>query len=318
METAHSALTELRNRSRNARPFLKWAGGKQPFLAKYSNRLPHLKGRYIEPFLGGGSVFFFMQKAERRPFLSLLSDTNLQLIKTFISVRDQPLKVLERLQHLTSGYIQSSDQAQYYQEVRATYNALLPKVDAATFIFLNRTCWNGLYRVNRAGKFNVPHGLAKGILRMPIEDDVLNASASLANSEIKAMSWQNCMSSAEPGDFVFADPPYYSDIKLEDTKYSRMQFSAQSHFELAESLSRLANRGVDFLLTNSADPEMVELYTKLGFEVEKVQVPRFISSKVDGRVSAGELIVRPAGTIVPRQLFLADELAEVIPTLKDD
>ena len=259
-----------------------------------------------------------MQKAERRPFLSVLSDTNLQLIKTFIAVRDKPRQLLERLEHLTLGYINSSDQAQYYQEVRATYNALLPKVDAATFIFLNRTCWNGLYRVNRAGKFNVPHGMAKGILRMPLEADVLNASASLANAEIKAMSWQNCMSSAEPGDFVFADPPYYSDIRLDDTKYSRMQFSAQSHFELAESLSRLGNRGVDFLLTNSAEPEMVELYKNLGFEIERVRVPRFISSKLDSRVSAGELIVRPAGTIIPHQLFLADELADVISTLNDD
>ena len=259
-----------------------------------------------------------MQRVERRPFLSLLCDTNLQLIRTFISVRDQPQIVLEELEHLKSGYIAASDPAAFYNKTREIYNARLPKVDAATFVFLNRTCWNGLYRVNRAGKFNVPHGQSKGAVHIPSEADLLNASASLATAEIKSMTWQNSLATAETDDFVFADPPYYSDIKLEDTKYSRIAFSAQNHYDLAMALARLADRGVDFLLTNSAESEMIALYKSLDFEIERVPVPRFINSKAEGRVATSELIVRPPGTKIARQLFLADELAEVVSALQDD
>lgn len=317
-QISYEALQQLHQRSRVSRPFLKWAGGKQPFIAKYADRFPQLNGRYIEPFMGSASVFFFLKRIERRPFLATLSDTNLQLVRTFIQVRDDPQQVLERLDHLKHGYSEASDKVKYYSYVREQYNNSLPKVDAATFIFLNRTCWNGLYRVNRAGRFNVPHGSTKTTIMFPSEADVLNAAASLAHAEIRAMTWQNTIAAAEPGDFIFADPPYYSDCAVSDTKYSREQFSSNSHRELARRLAACAERGVDFLLTNSGESEMVELYRNLGLDIEEVTVPRFISSKTDRRVPTLELIVRPRGCGGPTQLLLADELAEVAAALDDE
>jgi DNA adenine methylase len=268
--------------------------------------------------MGSASVFFFLKRLERRPFLALLADKNLQLVRTFLEVRDGPQNVLERLEHLKSGYFEAADKVKFYSYVREQFNNSLPKADAASFIFLNRTCWNGLYRVNRAGKFNVPHGAPKGSVMFPSEADILNAAASLAHAEVRAMTWQNTIAAAEPGDFIFADPPYYSDCMLDDTKYSREQFTAQSHHELARRLAASAQRGVDFLLTNSAEPEILELYSKLHFDLEIVSVPRFISSKVDRRLSVAEVIVRPPGSGGPRQLLLTDELAEVVASLDDE
>jgi len=268
--------------------------------------------------MGSASVFFFLKRIERRPFLSLLGDKNLQLVRTFLQVRDDPQMVLERLEALKLNYYSSADKAKHYVHIREQYNNALPKVDAATFIFLNRTCWNGLYRVNRAGKFNVPHGMQKGGVSFPSEADILNASASLAHAEIRAMTWQNTIAAAEPGDFVFVDPPYYSDCALDDTKYSREQFTMDSHKELARRLAGLADRSVDFLLTNSAEPEVISLYQSYNFDIELVSVSRFISSKIDGRVPTTELIVRPSGSGGPRKLLLADELAEVVAALDDE
>ncbi len=312
---SHEALRQLLDRSRSARPFLKWAGGKQPFLAKYADRFPDIKGRYIEPFMGGASVFFLLKRIERRPFWALLADTNLQLVKTFLQVRDQPQQVLEDLAHLVHGYQEAADKVRFYKNTREAYNLALPKVNAAIFIFLNRTCWNGLYRVNRSGKFNVPYG--KGQVLFPTEADLLNASASLAHAEIRSMTWQNTLATAEAGDFVFADPPYFSDCST-SAKYSKGQFRGKSHDELALRLSLLSERGVDFLLTNSAEHEMIALYQSFGFDIEVVSVPRFISSKTDSRLPISELIVRPRGSGGPSQLLLTDELAKVVASFDDD
>jgi DNA adenine methylase len=315
---SYEALRELHQRARSSRPFLKWAGGKQPFLARYADRFPRLTGRYIEPFMGSASVFFFLKRIERRPFLALLGDKNLQLVRTFLQVRDNPQLVLERLDGLSAAYSAASDKAKYYGHVREQYNNALPKVDAATFIFLNRTCWNGLYRVNRAGKFNVPHGVSKGAVNFPSEADILNASASLAHAEVRAMTWQNTIAAAEPGDFLFVDPPYFSDCALADTKYSTEQFTMDSHRELARRLADLAKRGVDFLLTNSAEPEVLSMYQEYRFDIETVSVSRFISSKIDSRVPTTEVIVRPPGHGELRQQLLADELADVVSAFEDE
>ena len=313
---SYEDLRQLHYRARISKPFLKWAGGKQPFIAKYANRFPPLNGRYIEPFMGSASVFFFLKRIEKRPFLALLADTNLQLVRTFLQVRDEPQVVLERLAHLRSGYECASDKAAFYCSVREQYNLALPKVEAGTFLFLNRTCWNGLYRVNRRGKFNVPHGSDGATF--PNEADLLNASASLAHAEIRAMTWQNTVASAERGDFIFADPPYFSDCASDDIKYSKVQFSMQSHRELALRLDSAAKRGVDFLLTNSGEPEMMELYRRYNFDIEPVQVPRYINSKTDRRVPTPELIVRPPGAGGPNQLLLADELAKMVESFEDN
>jgi len=279
----------------HARPFLKWAGGKQPFLRRFGDRIPAFRGQYIEPFLGSGAVLFHVMRLQSRPCPARVGDTNQQLIKTFIAVRDEPEVVYQRLEALQAGYGAATDKARFYYEMRNTYNAMLPRVDAATFIFLNRTCWNGLYRLNQVSKFNVPFGAPKNERVIPIEDDLLNASAALTQVQLRATTWENTVAFAEPGDFVFLDPPYYSDVLRDDLKYQTRPFDLRQHRRLARTLVQLAERGIQFMLTNSGEEEMVELYQSHGLRLDRVQVPRPINSKTDQRSPVPEVIITPPG-----------------------
>jgi len=279
-------------RRAKSRPFLRWAGGKQPFLARHSVHFPNLRGAYIEPFLGSAAVFFYFSRREPRPFRSVLGDANLQLIRTYLDVRDRPAEVAENLAALRDAYFKSTDRAKFYYDQRDIYNRMLPGVDASRFIFLNRTCWNGLYRVNLNGKFNVPHGIAKVEVTFPSEDDLMTTSAALQQTEIRAASWRTTLNSASAGDFVFLDPPYWSDLE-QSSKYSRANFSREEHFSVGKACVSLINHGVDFLLTNSGDAEVIKYYKSLNLSVEEIAVPRFINSKSDMRLPAAEIIVRP-------------------------
>ena len=276
-----------------ARPFLRWAGGKQPFLARFEQHLPKIDGRYIEPFLGSGALFFHYSRLEKRPFESFLADTNLQLILTYQAIKKDPYKVQESLDALKSAYVNSSDPIAFYLDQRALFNKTLPRVDPARFIFMNRTCWNGLYRVNRDGKFNVPHGTNKGDVFFPDINSLLAAQAALANTVLRASPWEHTVGTAIKGDFIFADPPYFSECEPGKTKYSRLTFSKQDHFSLGRALKACESRGVDFLLCNSAEPEIIAFYESLDFDIARIEVPRFINSKAELRLAANEIIVRP-------------------------
>jgi DNA adenine methylase len=277
-----------------AKPFLRWAGGKQQFLFKHASLLPSFSGTYIEPFLGAGSVFFHLTRRENRPFASRLGDINRHLVQTFIDVRDNPETVYEQLVLLQAGYEAAREKSEFYYGVREIHNLRHPKTKASDFIFLNKTCWNGLYRVNRQGRFNVPYGAPKSELVIPERETIMNASAALANAKIRCTSWQSTISMAEPGDFVFLDPPYYSDVIRGDAKYQvKDRFGLREHEQLAKALQGLAARGIAFLLTNSAEPEMVNLYREHGLHVEFTMIPRAINSKGDSRMSVPEVIVSP-------------------------
>jgi DNA adenine methylase len=279
-----------------ARPFIKWAGGKQAFVFRFASRLPNFTGKYIEPFLGSGAVFFHLMRRRDRPFPSVLGDTNKHLISCFIAVRDDAEGVAAGLEELQAAYVLAADKAGFYYDVRERANASFARVDPAVFIFLNRTCWNGLYRINTDGRFNVPFGAPKTDRVTPTREDLLNAAAALAEAELRAASWENTVVLAEPGDFVFLDPPYFSELKNKDgrtTKYSKRKFDVRHHDELATALSDLQDRGVEFLLTNSAEDEMVELYASHNLTVERVELPRAINSKTDQRTAAPEIIVSP-------------------------
>src|SRR5262249_12585418 len=148
------------------------------------------------------------------------------LIRTFLAVRDDCAAVSERLSILQAGYSAANDKSGFYYELRHRYNATLPSVDPATFIFLNRTCWNGLYRVNRQGEFNVPYGAPKTDIVIPSVGDLERTSAALLQAKIRATTWENTIALAEAGDFVFLDPPYFSDLTgTVRTKYQRQPFS---------------------------------------------------------------------------------------------
>jgi len=284
-----------RSAAQQARPFLRWAGGKQRWLTSNSSLLPRFDGQYFEPFLGGGSVFFHLVRGEARPFRAWLGDQNLQLVRAYNDIRNSLEEVLEDVRIIQAAYSEARDKRRFYEEVRESFNDGLPKSNTARFIFLNATCWNGLWRTNSNGTFNVPFGSPKSDDVMPTEDELRNVSAALQHARVRASSWENLVASAGTGDFVFLDPPYYSDsLQKGSPKYGASVFGYPAHKRLAEVLLLLQQRGALFILTNSGEPEMVALYRELGLSVREVMVPRAINSKADERQPVGEVIVSNA------------------------
>jgi len=278
-------------RSLHARPFLRWAGGKQRFLFLHSKEIPAFHGNYLEPFLGGGSVFFHIARIQTRPFVARLGDINLHLIRCFADVRDQYEEVYDRLEVLQAGYSACKDKSEFYYEQRELHRVAHPKTDTARFIFLNRTCWNALWRENKHGLFNVPFGAPKSDRVIPTLEELRNASAALQYSKLRCTSWENTLALAEEGDFVFLDPPYFSDTLRGDPKYGPESFGLSDHEHLARTLETLSDRGIPFLLTSSAEPEMVALYQDHGFVATVISIPRHINSKADERQGVPELMV---------------------------
>jgi len=264
-------------------------------LTSNSSLIPRFDGQYFEPFLGGGSVFFHLVRGEARPFRAWLGDQNLQLVRAYNDIRNSLEEVLEDVRIIQAAYSEARDKRRFYEEVRESFNDGLPKSNTARFIFLNATCWNGLWRTNSNGTFNVPFGSPRSDDVMPTEDELRNVSAALQHARVRASSWENLVASAGTGDFVFLDPPYYSDsLQKGSPKYGASVFGYPAHKRLAEVLLLLQQRGALFILTNSGEPEMVALYRELGLSVREVMVPRAINSKADERQPVGEVIVSNA------------------------
>jgi DNA adenine methylase len=271
---------------------LRWAGGKQRWLTSNASSLPHFSGKYVEPFLGGGSVFFHLVRNEVRPFEAWLGDQNLQLVRAYNDIRNNVEEVIDGVATLQAAYKGASDKRRMYEEVRDSFNDGLPKSNTPKFIFLNATCWNGLWRTNGSGRFNVPYGAPKTFDVMPLAEELRNVSAALQGARIRASSWENLVGTATNGDFVFLDPPYFSDsLQKTSPKYGVDCFGLEEHTRLARALVQLQQRRVSFLLTNSGEPEMVALYKNMGLSVKQVMVPRAINSKTDDRKPTGELLV---------------------------
>jgi DNA adenine methylase len=263
---------------RPATPFLKWAGGKTSLLPELLEHVPARVRRYHEPFVGGGALFFAM--APRR---ALLSDSNGELIHCWQQVRDDVYGVLDAL----SEHVYERG---HFERVRALDPMrLLPAERAARFIYLNKTCFNGLWRVNRSGHFNVPFGR----YRNPTFHDpalLLRASQALRGVEIHAAPFEIALQRTSPGDFVYLDPPYDPLSETASfTSYTPDAFGWEDQKRLAEACAALDRRGVRFLLSNSATPRIRDLYRR--FEQRLVRAPRHISCKGEGRGRVEELLV---------------------------
>lgn len=302
------AVQSWYRRASAARSFLRWAGGKWYALPQFSHLIPPFSGRYIEPMLGSGAVFFHLARERAGTMEAWLGDINRQLIDCFVAVRDTPEEMADQLEELAGEYFASSDRDSLYYRYREEYNQSLPKPEPALFLFLNRTCWNGLYRVNASGGFNVPHGGTKPP-SFPSRDDLLNSSAALSQARLRNFDWQSTISQARPGDFVYLDPPYYSDTVRDSAKYSRDDFGLESHIRVAKAVKSLSDRGIDFILSNSGEPEMIDLYRGLDLTVRRIDVRRSISSDVSTRRNrAPELIVRPQHSPDEYQLELGNHV----------
>lgn len=229
-------------------PFLKWAGGKRWLVNRNLRVIPLQYSRYIEPFLGSGAVFFALQ-----PENAVLSDLNAELIDTFLAIREDwkgVTRLLEKHQRLHSKG--------HYYSTRSS-RPRKPAARAARFIYLNRTCWNGLYRVNLRGQFNVPKGTKKMVLLET--DDFEKVHRLLQKTELKASDFEPVIETARAGDVVFADPPYITAHANNGfVKYNERLFSWKDQIRLKNSLLRAAKRGAFVLSTNSCTSAIKRLY----------------------------------------------------------
>ena len=277
-----------------ARPFLKWAGGKAKLAPVIIERAPAHFARYHEPFLGAGAVFFAM--AAHRPTPATLTDANTALIETFTAVRDDVEGLIAALRPMAEEYLAASPErrADIYYDVRA--NPPLGGVArAAWLIFLNKTCFNGLYRENQSGGFNVPHGRYKqpGIL----DAGLLRAcSAALAATELKASDFDAACANATAGDFVYLDPPYHPlSATSSFTSYTSGDFGFPEQERLRDAYEGLTRRGVAAILSNSDHPAIRDLYAGRGYRIETVSMSRMINSVGAKRQPVGELLVSNFG-----------------------
>ena len=279
------------------RPFLKWAGGKRQLLPQLLRAVGAAGdfGNYHEPFLGGGALFFAMV---RNGFLSdrgsFLADVNRNLVDAYIGVRDEVEKVIELLQEHSARHCKG-----YYYEVRAQVLDDVPQ-KAARIIYLNKTCFNGLYRENSRGEFNVPFGKQKNPLICD-EKNLRAVSETLRLANLSGESFDRTMDNMRPGDLVYFDPPYAPISRTSDfTSYTKGGFGYREHEELAEQATCLASSGVKVIVSNSLTEFTKDLYQ--GFYIYSVFVNRIIGSFVERRGRIPEILatsfplVREGGT----------------------
>jgi DNA adenine methylase len=266
-----------------ARPFLKWAGGKSQLLPQFERLYPKGPiGTYIEGFLGSGAVFFHVA-AKLKPERTVLCDNNEELIRTFEAVRKDVEGVLSLLRSHKKKH-----GLQYFHRMR-TYKPTTPTTSAARLIYLNKTCFNGLYRVNSKGGFNVPIGRYTNP-RIFDEDELRQASRALRDAKLRTSDFRELPTFAEEGDFIYLDPPYHprSDTAY-FTSYTRTAFGVADQEELAAVFAALARRKCKVMLSNSDTPLVHKLYR--GFRIEKVSARRNINSRAERRGPIDEVVV---------------------------
>lgn len=267
------------------RPFIKWVGGKRWLAPRISEALPEVIGRYLEPFVGGGAVALHLSEKAGALFLN---DANSELIDTYIAVRDHREELVESLESLAALHTRD-----HYYDVRARGTACLTLIErAARLIYLNKTCFNGLYRVNRRGEFNVPIGTETA----PALYDAANLRSVSQILKRCTLSCQDYVAflrnTAVEGDVIYLDPPYapvsqYSDFK----RYTKEQFQERDQVELAHLYSELVERGAYPILSNSWCDLTRDLYKNHIIEI--VYANRAINKNGDGRGAVPEILVLP-------------------------
>ena len=259
-------------------PFLKWPGGKRWFVANYAHLLPSKYRRYVEPFLGGGSIYFHLQ-----PTRAFLGDINRELIQAYRAIRDHPEKIaaLMKEHHLLHS------EKHYYRLRACCPTASCDR--AARFLYLNRTCFNGIYRVNRFGKFNVPKGTKSAVFLE--SDDFCSMSSLLRHAEIRRVDFEELIDLAAEGDLLFADPPYTVNHSNNGfIKYNEKLFSWSDQIRLANAAARARDRGAHVVVTNANHRDVRRLYTSRGFAVKALSRFSAVSGNPEGRDQFQELL----------------------------
>lgn len=273
------------------KPFLKWVGGKRALVDEIIARMPEKFNTYFEPFVGGGALFFELKK---RGMLegkkSYLFDANKELINTYNTVKNNPYELIEILKEF-----QNKHSHDFYYEIRAmdrenSFTSLPDAMRSARFIYLNKTCFNGLYRVNSKGFYNVPMGRYKNPAICDTST-ILSASHALQDAEVLHVDFAKVLDFAKKGDFVYFDPPYYPLTATSSfTAYNQDIFLDDEQKRLFNTFEKLAKKGLHVMLSNSDTEFIKELYKD--YKIDFVEMNRFINSKSGGRGKIKEILIR--------------------------
>lgn len=267
-------------------PFVKWAGGKRQLLTQIKERMPALYNRYYEPFVGGGAVIF-----ELLPENAVINDINKALINAYRKIAEVPEAFLDQISRLDEEMWE--DGKAYYYALRERYNDKMMKEEydvelAALFLYVNKHCFNGLYRVNSKGLFNVPYNNSR---RSSCDADMIRAvSDYLKNVTILEGDFQAVCEQAGRGDFVFIDSPYAPLNPSSFESYTKEGFDLESHKRLADVFDELTKRGCYCMLTNHNTDLIRDLYGDKGYKMDLISVKRMINSDAANRVGE-ELII---------------------------
>ena len=266
-------------------PFVKWAGGKRQLLTQIKERMPEKYNNYFEPFVGGGAVTFALL-----PENALINDINKALINAYRQICNAPEVFLKAIKKLDNEM--SEDGKEYYSFLSEHYNDKLMKTEfdvelAALFVFINKHCFNGLYRVNGKGLFNVPYNNSR---RVSVDENlIMEISEYLQSVKIMDGDFEVACKEAKGGDFVFIDSPYAPLNPTSFESYTKEGFDIESHKRLAKLFDELTARGCYCMLTNHNTDLINELYGNKGYRIDIVSVKRMINSDASNRV--GEEVI---------------------------
>ncbi len=271
-------MLETVKKIKEPKPFVKWVGGKRQLVNEIHKRIPLNFNRYYEPFIGGGAVFFSngFNKA-------IISDVNQELINAYNVIKENVDNLIISLKkHLYNE--------EYFYELRKKDTSDLSNIERASrFIYLNKTCYNGLYRVNKKGKFNVPFGKYKSPLICD-EENLKAVNYKLIKTKILCTDFEKSVLTAKENDFVYFDPPY---MPLSSTSYfvgySKNGFAYNEQLRLKSVYKKLSEKGVYCMLSNSYTNEVKELYSE--YNIDTVKATRVINSKANGRGKIKEVII---------------------------
>ena len=276
--------------SLSPKPFVKWAGGKRQLLPIIAKHIPQKFERYFEPFLGGGAVFFNLV-SQGRDAKWFVSDLNPDLILSYVTIRDKVKELISSLESHSESYFR--DPTSYYYKIRESD----PKREierVSRLVFLNKTCFNGLYRVNSKGKFNVP--LGKYVNPNIVNRENLLAVSKILQSKdisIKCQDFENALKNTASGDFVYLDPPYHPVSETANfTSYTEGDFGYKDQQRLFARFKSLDRKGVKILLSNSKSDEIIDLFKEFSAGMVEINANRFINSVSRKRTGHTELLIK--------------------------
>jgi len=267
---------------KSPQPFVKWAGGKRSIINDLLDNKPNEFNHYFEPFVGGGALFFTLY--DRKEITkATISDINLDLILTYSVIQKDPEILVEKLQ-----VHKDNNNKEYFYKIRKQHDIKNPIEKAARFLYLNKTCYNGLFRVNQKGEFNVPFGKYSNP-NIVDKNNIFACNHALRGIDIQLGDFNKIK--PKKGDFVYFDPPYHPTKSDSFTSYTKLDFREEDQRKLKDLANKLSSKGVQIMLSNSNTEFIKELY-KDDFDIITVKAPRMVNCKSDERIPVMELLIK--------------------------